>query len=81
MDRRQLELILESEGFPADSYAMHGSDRNDSFNIEQQGHRFLVFYTERGTRSPIEEFQSEAAACDFFLDLMRRNVRKEKDSR
>jgi hypothetical protein len=72
MDRRQLEGILAAEGFPADSYVMHGSDRNDTLNIEQQGTKFVVFYTERGSRSDEHEFLSEAEACDYFLESMKR---------
>jgi len=70
MDRRQLERILIAEGFPADSYVMHGSDRNDTLNIEQQGTKFVVYYTERGSRSDEHEFPSEAEACDYFLESM-----------
>lgn len=72
MDRRQLEHILRAEGFPTDSYVMHGRDRNDSLNIEQQGTKFLVYYTERGSRSDEHEFPSEAEACAYFLASMKR---------
>ncbi len=68
MDRKQLELTLVAEGFPPDSYVMHGSDRNDTLNIEQQGSKFVVYYTERGSRSDDHEFLSEADACDYFLE-------------
>ena len=66
MDRRQLEYILRAEGFPTDSYVMHGSDRNDSLNIERQGTKFIVYYTERGSRSDENEFRSEAEACVYL---------------
>jgi len=72
MDRRQLEHILRAEGFPTDSYVMHGSDRNDTLNIEQQGTKFVVYYTERGSRSDENEFPSEAEACVYFLESMKR---------
>ena len=72
MDRKQLELTLAAEGFSPDSYVMHGSDRNDTLNIEQQGSKFVVYYTERGSRSDEHEFLSEADACDYFLESMRR---------
>lgn len=72
MDRKQLELALEVEGFPPDSYVMYGSDWNDTLNMEQQGPKFVVFYSERGARIDEHEFLSEAEACDYFLETMRR---------
>ncbi len=81
MDRRQLELTLAAEGFPPDSYVMHGSDRNDTLNIEQQGRKFIVYYTERGTRSHEHEFPSEAEACEQFTELMKRAYSEAKRSR
>ena len=71
MDRKQLEFSLAAEGFPPDSYVMHGSDRNGTLNMEQQGRKFIVYYTERGTRSHEHEFPSEAEACEYFLKSMR----------
>nr|BFE44109.1 hypothetical protein GCM10017547_20020 [Pseudarthrobacter oxydans] len=72
MDKRQLASTLAAEGFPPDSHVMHGSDRNDTLNMEQQGRKFLVYYTERGTRTDEHEFPSETEACEYFLESMRR---------
>lgn len=80
MDRKQLELALVAEGFPPDAYVMHGSDRHDTLNIEQQGSKFVVYYSERGSRSDEHEFHSEADACDYFLESMRRTHPKGKPS-
>lgn len=74
----QLEQRLAAEGFRQGSYVMHGSDRNDTYNIEQQGPKFVVYYTERGNRSEQHEFPSEADACEYFLDLMMRTFPREK---
>ncbi|MDQ0241500.1 hypothetical protein J2S94_003602 [Arthrobacter bambusae] len=71
MDRKQLELTLAAEGFSPDSYVMHGSDRNDTLNIEQQGSKFFVYYTERGSRSDER---------DYFLESMRRAYPRAKRS-
>lgn len=81
MDRKQLELTLAAEGFPPDSCVVHGSDRNDTLNIEQQGRKFLVYYTERGSRIDEHEFPSEAEACEYFLELMRSAYPRAKRSR
>ena len=51
---------------------VYGSDLNDTLNTEQQGAKFVVCNTERGTRSGELEFPSEAGACDYFLELTRR---------
>jgi hypothetical protein len=59
---------------------MHGSDRNDTLNIEQQGPKFVVYYAERGSRSDEHEFKSEADACEYFLELMRRVYPRTKRS-
>jgi hypothetical protein len=72
MDRSQLERVLASKGFAPDTFAMHGSDRNDTLNIEQQGSKFIVYYSERGTRNVLHEFPSESEACAYFLELMDR---------
>ena len=61
MDRKQLELILEAEGYPSDSYVMYGSDRNDTLNIEQQGDKFVVYYTERGIEAENMNFRPKPA--------------------
>jgi hypothetical protein len=71
MDRKQLEEILAGEGFPPDSYVLHGSDRDGTLNLEQRGAEYLVYYTERGYKSEEHAFTTEAAACDYFLERMR----------
>jgi len=78
MDRSELAGVLASEGFAPDSYALHGSDRNDTLNIEQQGSKFVVYYSERGTRNVLHEFPTESEACDYFLNLMHRARREAK---
>lgn len=78
MDRSELAGVLASEGFAPDSYALHGSDRNDTLNIEQQGSKFVIYYSERGTRNVLHEFPTESEACDYFLNLMHRARRETK---
>jgi hypothetical protein len=58
---------LDRRGVPPSLYCLSGGLPNEQYTIEQAGGRWWVYYSERGCRSGLQEFDSEADACAAFL--------------
>lgn len=75
MDLSELKAQLTALGVPGDAYSLDGGLPNERYVIEAQPHgRWCVYYSERGLRTGLKEFESEAAACDCILMLIRRDL-------
>jgi len=68
----ELRKKLEEEGCAPMNYAIE-SRGSDAFCLMNDGRKWRVFYSERGwDADPIFTSESEAEACTFFLDHMRK---------
>ncbi len=65
----RLAALLEREGCPADRYGIgrHGKYQDQAFVVERWSNRWVVYYTERGSKSGIRKHQTEDAACRDLL--------------
>ena len=73
MDVESLERILDSEGIDPAAYSLHGGMPPETYVLEPQPGRWIVFYSERGVRTDETVFESEADACSHLLELLLRD--------
>jgi hypothetical protein len=74
---KELEIRLVASKIPKLAYCLTGGLPNEAYTIENAGDKWLVYYSERGQRRGLKEFQSEEAASDYFFDMIARNVSPE----
>ena len=69
-----LASLLSDRHVPADAYCLVGGLPNESYCIDHQGDKWLVYYSERGCRSGLREFAAEGDTCHYLLSLLERLV-------
>jgi hypothetical protein len=55
---------------PSDSYSLNGGRPEGGFAIKREGIRWIIYYSERGSRFDIEKFDNEDSACRRLWDLV-----------
>jgi len=80
MNRAELIAALEADGFSRDSYNVGDEEKTEVYTLKYDASGIVgrpaswsVFYSEKGLRTGEQVFQTEALACDYFLDLIRRD--------
>ena len=78
MDVYELICKLKEIGVPEDYYSvLVGGLPNEKLCIvKTQSEKWEVYYSERGARSGIKLFDSEADACEYFLKKMQKYAQK-----
>ena len=66
----ELARELARSGVPASAYCLTGGLPNEAYTIEQAGGVWRVYYSERGCRTGLQMFASEADACAAFLRVV-----------
>ena len=67
MNLADLERLLESEGRPRDSYCLTGGLPDEAYCIEKPAFgKWRTYYSERGLRTDLTEFDTEEHACRSF---------------
>ena len=74
MNSNDLEQILEDEGFIKSTYSLTGGRHQDAYCLIFENGVWSVYYSERGEEIDKTSFDSESAACEFFLEKMRADV-------
>ena len=72
MDTTQLLRALESSGVRSDAYSLHGPC-DEAYCLDKSGRNWSVYYYERGIESGKKTFASECDACDYLLELLRKD--------
>ena len=67
MNRVELSQRLVAEGIRADAYSLDGGDLSERLVLEDARRSWNVYYSERGQRTGERHFDSEEAACNYFL--------------
>lgn len=71
MTKAELKTKLGQAGVYAEAYSLDGGLPNESYVLCQEANgRWDVYYSERGQKSGLRSFDSESAACQFFLDQL-----------
>lgn len=70
-----LTSLLNDAEVPEKAYRINAGlpDADEAYCIERNGNVWQVYYAERGQMGGLVEFDSEAAACDHFLSLLRKD--------
>jgi hypothetical protein len=71
MNRQELEQILRADGIRRDAYSLDGGLPPERFCLTSEGGGWVVYYSERGIRSGLMQFGTEAAACQYLLNELR----------
>lgn len=68
----ELQNILNELKIPKDLYSiMKGGLPNEALCITND-EKWEVYYSERGRKSGLREFQNEEDACEYFLEKVKR---------
>jgi hypothetical protein len=54
-----------------DSYSVDGRYADESYVLQRSGDEWLVYYAERGLRTGVRRFTSEAEACGHLYSLVK----------
>jgi len=69
MTKTELRTKLDRAGVYAHSYWLDGGFPNERYVLSQEPNgRWEVYYSERGQKTGLQLFDSESAACEYFLD-------------
>lgn len=74
MNRRELKKILDQEGFNPKRYSLHGGLPDERYCLDRLGDgRWSVYGSERGEKVAERVFDTEDAASEYLLYLLRRD--------
>ena len=69
----QLRQRLDAQGVHPGAYDLEGTQKDEVYCLERQQDRWRYYYRERGIHRDERRFDSEDAACDFFLHQVLRD--------
>jgi len=63
------ELVerLNEAGVRPDAYCFEEVGAGEQYCLARSGSKWVTYYAERGTRTSLREFETEEAACAYFL--------------
>lgn len=70
MTLKQLKRYLMLHRVPGYVYCLQGGLPSDQYCIGKEGEAWQVYYSERGSKIGLVQFDSESEACQYFQDLM-----------
>ncbi len=71
MNIKELEKKLDALAIPKDIYSiMEGGLPNEKLCIVKE-ETWQVYYSERGCKTGLEEFDSEEEACEYFYEELK----------
>lgn len=73
LSTERLQAILKTEGYPSSTYGIgrRGQYLDQAFVIDKWSNRWVVYYTERGSKTDIRKHTTEDAACRDLLTRIR----------
>lgn len=71
MNKSDLEKILKKNKIPKQLYSLPGGLPNECYCIGKK-EKWEVYYSERGLKTQLVYFNTEEAACEYFLKLIRK---------
>lgn len=70
MKKQILEQKLISLGVPSHMYSLHDGLPNEAYCLNKNNRFWEVYYSERGIKSGVKQFDSEEEACEYFYRLI-----------
>ena len=68
MDVSWLRTALSELDLDPAGYRILEPHDENTWCLRRQGKTWLVFYFERGSKSELQRFNTEASACEYFLN-------------
>ena len=66
MDKKELSNKLLLEKIPQETYSLGGGLPYDKYCLSNSNGIWEVYYSERGGKFQLKEFDSEEEACEYF---------------
>ena len=73
MSKHELRETLRREGVRDDAYNLDGGYADETLTLDEANGHWFVYYCERGTRTGPTEFATEAEACVYLLNKLRKD--------
>ena len=70
MNRTRLRELATSEGIRDDAYSLDGGLPDERYVLENRDDGWCVYYSERGLRSGLQRFDTEAEACEHLFEIL-----------
>lgn len=76
MNREQLKAKLIELGLDESAYSLTGGLKHGRLVLNNERHGpWTVYYSDQGRKLGLQSFDSEAAACQFFLEAISRTLK------
>lgn len=73
VNRDELKAVLDTEGITPRAYTLDGGHPPETCVLSIRAGGWAVYYSERGLESGRKDFDTEDAACEHLLSLLRRD--------
>jgi len=71
MNKNELECQLQQAGVCSAAYSLDGGLPNERYVLSREPNgRWAVYYSERGQKTGLRDFDSESSACHFFFEYI-----------
>ena len=70
MNRIQLRELAQKEGIRDDAYSLDGGLPSERYVLELTKGGWHVYYSERGLRTGLQKFETEAEACERLFEML-----------
>ena len=70
MDIRNLADLLHENDIRPDAYDLKGEDGNETYVLKKEYTGWDVYYSERGLKTGLKTFETEASACAYLLQAL-----------
>ena len=71
MTKKELEKKLNELNIDKFAYNLNGGLPNEAYCIEEFEGKWYTYYSERGQRTSLKEFETEKEAGQYFLDWLK----------
>jgi hypothetical protein len=70
MNRALLSQRLQDLGIRSGSYSLENTWLDEAYILTSENGKWVVYYSERGLRSGLKQFDSEEEACEFMYRVL-----------
>lgn len=63
MNKSKLKELLNKGNIPNDAYSLEGGFPNEAYCLNEEDGKWQVYYSERGRKSNLKEYDMEEEAC------------------
>lgn len=78
MNISDLKHRLLKFGIRDDAFEIEGKFADEAYILKKENDRWFVYYTERGLKTGLREFDSESEACNYFFGLVTSDISTHK---